>query len=359
MSTCRTRSFSLTEIACSTPQCADALWPISTSSCQHQKHSDFDAADHGVDAFHRKRRHRDNSPPEAFSSSRPCGQKSKLDEKPRFATTPSEFKLSSRTRCLNESVWRPQPFVFKPFSEDRHECLPDLVRLRSSAFWELRQSITENGEGLVRRMRNYERSRSRNQVYQKAKEAEKRGRKRLSRLKKTYVNLSETSDDDEILISSVEFSKNVLCSAVVGKRARSVDDMDIDVQSDGWASAHLIRSRSSNPSADYAYGMLNMLSNECQPLPLEGLSLTVSSDPSSPSTSACNPAKSSLFSLPLPSPNPTPNDWLPSSTNEKAVAALSLAMENGAGSINDYPLVWNYQGQSIRDQSHDIGELWH
>jgi len=69
--------------------------------------------------------------------------------------------------------------------------------LRSSAFWELRRSIAENGEGFVRRMRVYEGSRSRQTIHLKIKEAEKRGRKRLSSKKHAAIHNSDDDDDDD------------------------------------------------------------------------------------------------------------------------------------------------------------------
>ena len=276
---------------------------------------------------------------------------SKADHIPRFATTPSEFKLSSRTRCLHDSARRRQRPASTPFPEDPLSCLPDVVRLRSTAFWELRRSITDNGEGLVRRMRDYERTRLRSQVYQKAKDAEKRGRKRLSRRKKQYIDLSEASDEEEILISSIEFSKTILRPPSAGKRARSMDAMDMDVDSEGWACTSHARSRSSQPSANYTGELRNKSSGvDGGQSTTEDVDSNVSSEPASP------PLPSPTYGAVCPS---SQSNGFPSSASEKAIAALSLALENGAGSINDYSSVWTYQGHPISQPSDDHGELWH
>jgi len=80
-------------------------------------------------------------------------------------------------------------------------------------------------------------------------------------------------------------------------------------------------------------------------------------------------ASSSIVSLPLPSPlqasadqqNSSPQvAWFSpnASRSDKAIAALTLAMANGVGGINDYQAILALQGHSA-DESAEVGELWH
>jgi hypothetical protein len=76
---------------------------------------------------------------------------------------------------------------------------------------------------------------------------------------------------------------------------------------------------------------------------------------------------SSLVSLPLPPPLRTvddsshPNTSLPMevSRTEKAIAALSLAMANGAGGLDDYEALRTIQIAPAHDEVGQVGEIWH
>ncbi|KAF8973893.1 hypothetical protein BDZ97DRAFT_403348 [Flammula alnicola] len=339
------------------------------------------ANDVDVDIWRKGKRRRSDNPHstsvEKFLEPRscPCQYENRLhlDQETRFATTAAQFNLSSRTGRSTVKTRRLQTFDPQEPQERQHGYLTDLVRLRSSAFWELRQSITESGEGLVRRMRDYERSRSRHQTHQKAKEAEKLGRKRLSnRRKKTFVNTSDASEDEDILICSGESANHILRGSFLGKRARSLDAMDIDVQHTSWSPTQHSRSQGffSSPDTHYTFSSPILQSDEEDATFLEDpRSFTVSLDEptveSTPSLShfACESASSSLVSLPLPSSDLPhtkfcePSLSLPSTASEKALAALNLSLANGAGSISDYSSVWKYQ-ERFKAESYDNGDLW-
>ncbi|CAA7266574.1 unnamed protein product [Cyclocybe aegerita] len=47
----------------------------------------------------------------------------------------------------------------------------------------------------------------------------------------------------------------------------------------------------------------------------------------------------------------------PAPASDRALAALSLALANGAGSIADYSAVQRYQ-EGLQADSYDIGDLW-
>lgn len=88
-------------------------------------------------------------------------------------------------------------------------------------------------------------------------------------------------------------------------------------------------------------------------------------------------SNSSFISLPLMQPSPnfdgqshgdsspslrhhTPAAHIPAtaSRSEKAIAALTLAMANGAAGLNDYDALLRLDGASSQDES-GAGELWH
>jgi len=97
----------------------------------------------------------------------------------------------------------------------------------------------------------------------------------------------------------------------------------------------------------------------------------IASSPGAPalSYSFTNSTNSSFVSLPstylgLHSKSSPPRQHLlsptsPSSTrSEKAIAALSLAIANGAGGLNDYAALRGMEAPSIIEDS-QVGELWH
>lgn len=291
-----------------------------------------------------------------------------------FATTSAQFNLFSRSSSSAGKVRRHNATSeAKLAHECQHNYLPDLVSLRSSAFWELRQSIADNGEGLVHRMRDYERSRSRHQIHHKAKEAEKRGRKRsYPRKKKILVDISDMSEDEDILICSSESANHILRGTFLGKRSASLDNMDVDIRHTEWPTKHA-RNRipSSSPDTRYTTSSPTLESEDESVLAAEDAELfsvspIKSSQGSVPllSHSPVESPCSSLISLPLPSSTIDETYPLgaslsnPSTASEKAIAALNLAFANGAGSISDYSSVLQYQEIS-QAQSYDNGDLWH
>lgn len=303
---------------------------------------------------------------EAFSYSRPC-EKPRSKQNIRLPSTSSEFGLPQVTSTSYRSMWRSKNSDRKGRCENKNESLPELVRLRTSAFWELRRSIAENGEGLVRRMRDYERSRSRHQNYQKAKEAEKRGRKLASQRRKVYPSASDESDEDEILISSGD-SNHIKWGSFLSKKAQSRDAMDVDDQIISCSPASHPKNHNSRSPRDRpcSIDIFPSQSEGEEPFSLDDEAYTDESlmDPPTNTTpslshSIYESSNSSLLSLTLPHSSPGPDPSLLSSGSDKALAALTLALSNGAGSVNDYSAIWNYQEQSNTDDDHDHGELWH
>lgn len=296
---------------------------------------------------------------------------------PAFAATAAEFHLFPQKEINNNRLRRPSynpiesSFDVSPTSTSR----VDLERLRSHAFWELHKSVAENGEGLVRRMRSYERSRSKGDTYLKAKEAYIRGRKRDSLIIPARETIADDSDEDDIQI----FAGNGLDensfpdSPRHRTRAMSFDMMDdqrIDARSQSLPGG--ARTPSPEPSNSSIY-----ISDE------DDLPLRTALPASSPhpydhsftpalSHTTSESASSSLLSLPMlpisdmyhmssgsspPNHDLPPPLTLPASRSEKAIAALSLAMANGAGSLNDYEGLLQHTQTSHLDDS-EVGAMW-
>ena len=266
-----------------------------------------------------------------------------------FATTPAEFNLTAKN----------QRFPVKPRRSDtrnsfdqpmsNRDNLTELIRLRSSAFWELRRSIAENGEGFVRRMRVYEGSRSRQAIHLKVKEAEKRGRKRLSSEKRAAIHISD--DDEDIQICSGESSSKIQEFSICGGRGRSLHATNVDnCQLDSPSTWHIRSCLSCGQQCS------SNLQDTEQRFPSSIVSSSPSSphslyEPSSPtSPPSCGPLSLSTDDLPLPLLSATPC--------HRVVAALNLALANGAGSLEDYSSLWEYQSR-FQTEYYDHGDLWH
>lgn len=235
---------------------------------------------------------------------------------PRFPSTSSAFDL--RPRHFHPPSSQP---LRKPNS---HPAIVDqnVSALHSYAFWELRQSITEASEGFVQRMRDWELSRPQapRQVHRLSSPFPARGAPRTS--SPSEINSEEddldSDDEDDVLILSDEAPSETRASSLCAagsprKRVRSLGDMDLDLPQ-------------TNPT-----------------IPPE-LSHTVASS-----------STSSLLSL-----SPPPTMPSPSSREEKVIAALTLALANGAAGLNDYSAVREALGVSAphADGAAEVGEMW-
>lgn len=266
--------------------------------------------------------HRHRQPLLAASESTQGLATADVTSTPRFPSTSSAFDF--RPRDSRPSL---SPPLSKPNS---HPAIVDqnVSALHSYAFWELQQSITEASEGFVQRMRDWESSRP-----QAPRQAHwlgspfpsyipARGREIALRTSSpSEVNSEEDdldSDDDDVLILSDETSSETTASSVCAfnsprKRMRSLGDMDLDLP-------------------------------QTTPIISPGLSHTVASS-----------STSSLLSLPPPPTIPSP-----SSREEKVIAALTLALANGAAGLNDYTAVREALGVSAphADSTAEVGEMW-
>ncbi|KAF9532067.1 hypothetical protein CPB83DRAFT_848289 [Crepidotus variabilis] len=354
---------------------------ISRKTCSKRGHSHTPsptAADVGL----RKRRRRDHSL--SMSESPFTSRKSLFTSnnehpgsKPVFATTSTQFNIFPKQSHRSSSPCQ-SSFSNDPPPQSRSPgLLDDLASLRSAAFWELRQSVAESGEGLVQRMREYERSRSRHQAHQRTRVLERSGRKRSAWRMRNQASLpihppSEASDDEIPTRHSTSFEHSLVSEGQ--GLVRPVEPMDVDVgdasygeqqYKDFLSVTHKPASATSNSTTDedededaIFIGTLNSSANFQNEPRLDVPDIDSSASSSQSITgSPC----SSVISLLLPKADPLEEDpfsaQYPSTTSEKALAALSIAFANGAGSISDYSPVWEYQ-RRFNTEEYDHGDLW-
>ncbi|KZT06836.1 uncharacterized protein LAESUDRAFT_743178 [Laetiporus sulphureus 93-53] len=278
----------------------------------------------------------------------------------------------------------------------------DLSRLRSDAFGELQRSVAESGEGLVQRMRDWENSRSRSS----ASPPRTRGDRERYRRRRSVQSAWQTDmdantfphgdDEDEVEIVSGDVSLGSAPCHIQNlshkKRAMSLGMMDIDlpeieVHSSPFTSGESSERCSSPTNASAGFSTYSSDDEELSPVDSEDI-LPHSGTSSTPALTHTytNSTNSSLISLPLShtlsSPGESPfNSSAPfifrnngaqlrskalhvpssASRSEKALAALTLAMANGAGGLNDYAALLR-QDESVADPALDqcqAGELWH
>lgn len=267
----------------------------------------------------------------------------------------------------------------------------ELVRLRSAAFSELQRSVQENGEGFVKRMREFENSRSKSAQHSRTRGSERRRRKRYSPSVPTTRDTAKSTvsdDGDDVLIFSSALGAEPFHPRQ--KRSSSLGAMDVsDFQLHGETNSSGRVSPISSifhpfPFTHYASRVHPNTTN--QPTELS-TSFSTSFDFTNPlHTNALKPALShsssdslassadeflsisyredaNYLSSPMVSPprspsHPSAGAILPSaSTAEKAIAAITLAMANGAGGLGDYEAV-RALNVSSADES-QVGELWH
>ena len=241
----------------------------------------------------------------------------------------------------------------------------------------------------MRRMREWEEHRSNMAPHSfdgslLSKNIRKRGRKRPS----TSLSVCETQgaeDCDVEIMSSVSIDSNDFSCSNPAKRRRalSLGRIDLLTEEADLNSFQQESERSSSPllhdcsvsayssdEDDFELGELSQ-SQFSFSLP-ENATITPPL-----SFTFSNSANSSLMSLPLPPPHggvsplrntaqglnqstPKMASYIPcvgASRSERAIAALSLALANGAGGLNDYGAIISAQGDIIEEER-QAGELW-
>ncbi|KAG7450370.1 uncharacterized protein BT62DRAFT_508222 [Guyanagaster necrorhizus] len=320
-----------------------------------------------------KRRRRDFSP-SSDSMDETVFSHSLHTTRPTFATTSAEFHLfpdRERNRIRRASRNPSSQPDLSPDQEPTSQA--DLTSLHAAAFWELHRSVADNGEGFVRRMRDYEHTRSRADAYSKAKEAHRRGRKRSSLIvsaRKPAVLLdgSDADDDDDVQIFSGEVSDVFAGKYSHHHRASSLDSKGTMFQREGPSrrvpsgNEHCLSSAASSVYAsddDTKFNVTDQFTDDglhhTPPHPFTpALSFTASSNSSSISSLPPLPYPTLELFPHIVSPRPL---TLPASRSEKALTALSLAMANGAGSIHDYDALRAVQPVSAIEEC-QVGEMW-
>lgn len=264
---------------------------------------------------------------------------------PRFPSSSADFNLFPKSRRRTEYS-SPRP----------HR--KELTHIRSKAFWELRRSIAENGEGFVRRMRDYECVRSRRI------DSSNRSRKRVCTSNTpgnpSYMSDSDVSDDDDVQIFVGELSNDNSQSHHSGNWVTRLDGPSPNL----WPT---------QDSVDESGYMMPILPPPLSFTPYragQARSAPLSPDSvASPSALSPPPALSSALP-PIPlrhlddcsvfSPSSSllpPHSFGPTHSTDKTVSDLGLALANGAGSINDYSYPENLPTFQSAD-GNDPGELW-
>lgn len=333
----------------------------------------------------------------ASADSRTVSSSSSAPHTPPFSASSADFLLfPSHPLCGgNLSARNPRsPSSAVSFLHDG-TCEPShskLARLRSAAFSELQRSVEENGEGFVKRMREFEDSRSKSAQHSRARGIERRRRKRYSpsvpTTSVTGKSFVSDDDDDVLILSSVldaqPFHPRQKRSSSLG----AMDDSDFQLHGETNSSGRLSPISSifhPFPFTHYASHVQPNTHNQSTEL---STSFSTSFDFTNPlHTNAFNPALSHsssdslasmadvslstsyaedanyLSSSPIVSPPQSPCHLLTgakltsASSAEKAIAALTLAMANGAGSLGDYEAI-RVLNVSSADES-QVGELWH
>ncbi|KAF8225046.1 hypothetical protein L208DRAFT_1409102 [Tricholoma matsutake] len=318
-----------------------------------------------ADTWRQKKRRRDHSPLLESTS------RSTMLPTSSFASTPAEFQLPKRVH----DVQRPRSSTTPPFDsfsfgfsapEPESHDLAALSSLRSNAFGELHRTVVESGEGLIQRMRDYELSRSKSDVYLKVAKYPERGRKQLppgvlpqktTSQRRQVTNGEDDDDEVQILIPQMTFPG----SSGHKKRAVSLgpgDFLSSSTGSERCSSPIFYPSFVSHSDDESHVSSGRPSSLACS---LFSSPLPTSSTPALSHTLS-NSTNSSLVSLVLPPPIPhnphqPPRPGL-TSRSEKAIAALTLAMANGAGDLNDYQALLAIQAPPALDNS-QVGEMWH
>ncbi|EMD41762.1 hypothetical protein CERSUDRAFT_110336 [Gelatoporia subvermispora B] len=313
-----------------------------------------------------------------------------------FACTPDAFDLFPNRKSPRRAS-QTSPRLSDPLPSSRTVPLDELTRLRSDAFWELHRSVAENGEGLVRRMRDWEDNRSGSEARSERAHVKDQGRRKRRSARHSFT-LSEDSpiipaieDEDDVEIvfgdasSGLAYSRNR--SPAHKKRAASLGMMDVDMPDvEAYSPSYMSAEdgeRCSSP-LEVSSGFSTFSSDDEQS-PMDGMHDLGASRTPALSHTYTNSTNSSVVSLPLSSApvaahstdlaiqghnspfsfahssGPSTSSAqvsLSSTRSEKAIAALTLAMANGAAGLNDYAPLHAEQGATALDEC-QVGEMWH
>lgn len=225
-----------------------------------------------------------------------------------------------------------------PFAESSTSASADVDQLRSQAFCELQRSIADSGAGFLSRMRALEESRTR------PLDERPRHERRFDGAAQLYAD-----EDDDVQIQIVSGPPCAppasAPAATTTRKARAFSlndmDMDTDMDVDELTSPDDGPSRCSSPC-----GLED--EDEAPTLSYTRTNSTNSSFVSLPSYAQSHPYPQDAAQYPLGCASPS----------EKAVAALTLVMANGAGGLNDYAAVRAVDMEGVPlDEAH-VGAMW-
>lgn len=333
---------------------------------------------------------------------------------PHLASTSDAFQFSSFKKPIQTHALQQASSELQRLSE------PELTEMYSKAFSDLHRTVAESGEGFIQRMREYEENRSRagpsrlplegwEQCLGRNTGGVKRGRKRPStspsrQTGRSFTRQAMDGDDSDVEILSAGALDTPSGWSASKKRAVSLGGLDSLTQGPvafpALNHAHVNRCSSpmehqdlctSSDSSEADSDEDSTMQSPIIPARTTGLrqrdSTAVSTTPPLSFTFSSS-ANSSMSSLPLVLPilaNPIalPHaakavSYSPASPcrsrkgqrhrinttitpqrsrTERAVAALSLALANGAGSVSDYEALRTAQG-ALALEDHDAGALW-
>ncbi|PCH33528.1 hypothetical protein WOLCODRAFT_22064 [Wolfiporia cocos MD-104 SS10] len=312
-----------------------------------------------------------------FSGERPPS----LRPMPPLACTPAAFGLlpdrrRQKTRRLSRGA-ETRPDLAHVHDEELMSAT-ELERMRADALCELQRSIEESGEGLVLRMRDYESARSASPTRGAAHYRRRRREADEGRSAEDAGDRAADDDDEVEIVSADCLSRSApfhFRAPSHQKRSLSLAHMDVDLPEvppaldPGHADGSELTDGSGHCSSTYSSDDDDDLSpDDAASVTPQGVAFT----PALTHTYTSS-ANSSLISLPLSQPHgssppsslpdglgTSPNMPSSASRSEKALAALTLAMANGAADLNDYSAV--HFADAVEEHSafneYHVGELW-
>ncbi|KAL1749049.1 hypothetical protein HDZ31DRAFT_28296 [Schizophyllum fasciatum] len=312
------------------------FWPSTLGQERRGDRSDMASDKWNVDSWRKgtKRKQGLSSPTADLGASSPTLAPSGRFSRPTFATTAADFQLSSS--CGPSLSSRPRKRM-NGLSAQERECEmlsePDISRLHSEAFSDLNRSITESNERFVQRMRELEHEQPVPQpdYTPRVLEARHRGRKRACNMPSQHAPAADPSDDDDdVLVYSGEradpFGGNPR-----RKRLRATSREGSPAISPGRNSGY---SSPSAPSCDSASSASPSDDDEEDEIEID-VGTSCSLVPGLSSVPVLSSAETNSSASSMRSSPPAECLPLPSTRSEKALAALTLAMEHGIG-VADY-----------------------
>lgn len=272
-------------------------------------------------------------------------QASLLSLKTSFAVSSDDFGLPLSRGAMRDRARRSPSSQSPAMDVSDPQTCENLRRLRSTAFWELQQSVGQGGEGFIGSMREHEHMRS---------SSLQAGERNSSAQRHSYQSHPDTSgdEDDDIQIYAGETSTQHVFQTL---------DVPMDTEyhryhdQNNWTHHP---SKSTFPQSPSARSNTIFASLPSQEVAAVGALASASSNLGVTGNWAAN------FSGPPSNPHSAPlgSGYHPLRStsfdgSEKVIEALALAMANGAGGLNDYAALRQH---SVDEDPacHDAGELW-